>query len=61
MFALVNHSAMSSVTSPAIPLSTSLVSILFALTFFNKYKNLILRILSLATGSQMTSDSALII
>lgn len=54
MFAPANYSAMSLITSPAIPLGTPLalmISILFASTFFNKYKNLILRILSLAIGS----------
>lgn len=60
MSALANHSAMLPVTPPAAP-SATIVSTLFALVAFIKYKNLFLETPGLATGSHMTTDNALII
>lgn len=61
MSTLANHSTMSPIT-PFITLPVTLpalvVSILFALTAFNKYKNLVLGTLSLEIGSHIIMDSA---
>ena len=60
MFAPANHSAISPVTPPAAP-SATVVSMLFTLTAFIKYKNLVLETPGLATGSHVTTDNALTI
>ena len=56
MFVLAKHFTM----SPII-FSASIVSMLFTLTTFNDYKNLVLGILGRKTSSHITTDSALAI
>lgn len=64
MSASANYSTTSTVIAPATPSAAfpaPVVSTLFALTTFNEYKNLVLGLLSLATGSHVTMDITLII
>lgn len=60
MSAPANHSAMSPVTPPAAP-PAAVVSTLFAPAAFIEHKNLVLGTPGLATGSHVTTDSALTI
>ena len=60
MSAPANYSAMSSVTPPAAP-SAAVVSTLFVPAAFIEYKNLVLGTTGLATGSHVTTNSALTI
>lgn len=57
---LANYFAMSPVISPIAP-PTTIVSTLFALAAFIKYKNLVLGIPDLAIGSYMTTENILTI
>lgn len=60
IFALANYSVMSLITS-FVTLFSAIVSMLFAPTPFIKHKNLVLKLLCLAIGSYMTTDSTLTI
>lgn len=56
MVALDNNFAISLIIPP-----TPILFTLFAPTVFNKYKNLLLKILRLATGSHVITDNVFII
>lgn len=61
MFALANYSAMAPIIFPALISLFSELFTLFTLVAFDKYKNLILETLGLATDNYITINNVFII